>query len=460
MSNHTANDTIGVAPASQATVRSSSWWMVGVLLSLYVFSWLDRLIISMLVQPIKADLALTDFQMSLLLGPAFALSYALFGLPLGWAVDRYPRRWIVFLGVTVWGLATAACGLAQSFEALLVARMMVGIGEACLIPAAYSLLADEFPRERLTVAASTFQMGGKVGSAAAFGLGAFAIALAESLHARGVQWPLIGDLEAWQRVMVMVGLPGMLLAGLVFTFREPARRGVTAAESEDGSLLLSFLRANWRLIALMLLCFSALALCGYSLTSWVPTYITRRFGWEPMQYGPALSAMNVIAAVWLVINGRIVDWLFGRGMKDAHMRFYSWLMLALAPAVALLFVVSRPWLFLGLYCVVQFLTVPFMVYVSSIVALLAPNAIRGQLIAIFMFVFTTLGMGAGPALVGAITDFAFHDESRIGASLMIVVVTCFVIALVTMRLSLRYLAPSIVRAESAVATAARVTHQQ
>lgn len=452
MSNDVANQTMAASAATQTRVGFSSWWMVAVLFGLYVFSWLDRLIISMLVQPIKADLALTDFQMSLLLGPAFALFYALFGLPLGWAVDRFPRRWIVFLGVTVWGLATAGCGLARSFEVLLVARIMVGIGEACLIPAAYSLLADEFPRDRLTVAASLFQMGGKIGSAVAFGLGAFVIALAESMHARGAQWFMLGDLQAWQRVMMMVGLPGVVLATLVFTFREPPRRGV-AAPSGDRSLLFSFLRANWRLIGLMLVCFSALALCGYSLTAWVPTYIARRFGWEPVQYGPALSAMNVIGALWLVINGRIVDWLFGRGMKDAHMRFYSWLMVVLAPAVFLLFVVPQPWIFLGLYCVVQFLTVPFMVYVSSIVALLAPSVIRGQLIAIFMFVFTALGMGAGPALVGAITDFVFHDESRIGASLSIVVVSCFFIALVAMRLSLRDLGPSIVRAEAATASA-------
>ncbi|WP_202842587.1 MFS transporter [Luteimonas saliphila] len=444
----------GAAPV-RSRVGFSSWWMVSVLFALYVFSWLDRLIISMLVEPIKLDLALTDFQMSLLLGPAFAVFYALFGLPLGWAVDRWPRRWIVFFGVTVWGLATAACGLAQSFEGLLVARVMVGVGEACLIPAAYSLLADEFPRDRLTAAASTFQMGGKVGSAAAFGLGAVAITYAESLHARGISWSLLGDLEAWQRVMVMVGLPGVVLAALVFTFREPPRRGVAVANGGDEGLLRIFLRANWRLIGLMLVCFSALALCGYSLTSWVPTYLSRHFGWAPMQYGPALSVMNIASAVWLVVNGRIVDRLFGRGMKDAHMRFYSWLMYLLAPAVVLLFVVSDPWVFLGLYCLVQFITVPFMVYVSSIIALLAPNAIRGQLIAMFLFVFTTLGMGAGPALVGALTDFVFKDEARLGTSLMIVIVSCFAIALVAMRLSLRYLGPSILRAETAIADPGR-----
>lgn len=458
MSNELAQ---GAAPA-KVQVGFSSWWMVSVLFVLYVFSWLDRLILSMLVEPIKADLALSDFQMSLLLGPAFAIFYALFGLPLGWAVDRYPRRWIVFFGVTVWALATAACGFVTTFEGLLVARIIVGVGEAALIPAAYSLIADEFPRERLTVAASAFQMGGKVGSAAAFGLGALAIAYAEALHARGVHWPFMGDAEAWHRVMLMVGAPGLVLALLVFTFREPPRRDMGSAArrgAADRGLLLAFLRENWRLIGLMMVCFSALALCGYSLTSWVPAYIGRRFGWTPVQYGPALSAMNVISAVWLVVNGRIVDWLFGRGIKDVHMRFYSWMMLLLAPAAVFLFLVPQAWLFLALYCVLQFITVPFMVYVSSIIALLAPNAIRGQLIALFLFVFTTLGMGAGPALVGAITDFVFGDESRIGTSLMIVILTCYSLAFVAMRWSLRYLGPSIRRAEAATAAGAAARPQ-
>jgi MFS family permease len=427
--------------------------MVAVLFSLYVFSWLDRLILSMLVGPIKADMLLSDFQVGQLLGPAFAISYAIFGLPLGWAVDRLSRRWIIFLGVTVWALATVASGFADSFEHLLIARIFVGVGEAALMPAAYSMLADEFPKERLTVATSTFQMGGKVGSAMAFGLGGVAIAYATTLH--GVNLPLLGQAEPWQIVFAMVGLPGFVLALGAFTFHEPQRRGDGGpASTKDGrSQLVDFLRANLPLLSLMMVSFSCLAICGYTLTSWVPTYIAREFGWAPLQYGPALSAMNLVAAASLVVNGRIVDLLFSRGMKDAHLRFYSWLMLAVSPAVIFLFLAPSAWIFLGLYCVVQFVTVPFMVYVSSVIALLAPNAVRGQLIAIFLFCFTLLGLGAGPALVGALTDFVFGSESQIGLSMMIVVVGCFAIALVAMRAALLLLAPSVRRAEAALSAA-------
>ncbi|GAN00317.1 permeases of the major facilitator superfamily [alpha proteobacterium U9-1i] len=425
--------------------------MVGVLFSLYVFSWLDRLILSMLVGPIKADMVLSDFQIGQLLGPAFAISYAIFGLPLGWAVDRFSRRWIIFCGVTVWALATVASGFADTFEHLLIARIFVGVGEAALMPAAYSMLADEFPKERLTFATSTFQMGGKVGSAMAFGLGGLAIAYATTLGA--VNFPLHGPAAPWQIVFAMVGFPGFLLALAVFTFREPRRRGVAAKSGADShAQLMGFLRANWALITLMIVSFSCLSICGYTLTSWVPTYIGRAYEWTPLQYGPALSAMNLIAAASLVVNGRVVDHLFSRGMKDAHLRFYSWLMLAVSPAVVFLFMAPSAWVFLGLYCIVQFVTVPFMVYVSSVIALLAPNAVRGQLISIFLFCFTLLGLGAGPAMVGALTDFLFQDESKIGLSMMIVVVGCFAIAFVTMRAALALLGPSVTRAEAALAT--------
>jgi MFS family permease len=442
----------GAQKAPVTAIHASSWWMLAVLFTLYVFSWVDRLILSMLVGPIKADLQLSDFQMSLLLGPAFAVCYAIFGIPLGWAVDRYSRRLLIFLGVTMWAAATTASGLATSFEMLFFARVLVGTGEAVLLPAAYSMIADEFPRERMNFATSIFQMAGKTGSAVAFGMGGVAIAYAESL--KGVAWPILGDAEAWHRVMVMVGLPGFILGLLVFSFAEPVRKNLGSdlqarAEQSDLSRLKIFLRGHWQIVTLMMIGFSAMSICGFTLTSWVPTYLGRVFHWQPIQYGSAIGAMNLIAAVSLVINGRIVDHLFSRGMKDAPLRFYTWIIFGILPAAILMFLTDEPYIFLACYALVQFTTVPFVIYVSSVVALLTPNSLRGTLIAIFLFVFTILGMGAGPALVGVLNTFVFHDDNMIGTSLMIIVVSCFVVGFTAIRRALKYLAPAVIRAEAA-----------
>lgn len=434
--------TIGEGAVSAVPSLRPAWWMVGVLFAVYVFAWLDRLILSMLVEPIKATMALSDFQMSLILGPAFAVSYAIFGLPLGWAADRFQRRVVVFFGIILWAAATVACGFATSFETLLLARVLVGVGEAALLPCAYSMIADAFPRDKLTVATSTFQMAGKVGSATAFGLGGLAIAFAAGLGT--VILPLHGPAEPWQLVMIMVGAPGFLLAFLMFTIREPERRNPGGTQEKDGALR-TFIGENKALIALMMAAFSALALSGYSMTAWVPTFIGRQFHWSPAAYGPALSVMNLVAAASLVVNGKIVDRLFAGGMKDAHLRFYSWLILLVAPAVVAMFFLSNPWAFLACYGVVQFITVPFMVYLSSVLALLAPARVRGQMIAIFMFVFTMLGMGVGPSLVGALTDFAFQSDGKVGHSLAIVTISSTAVAFVCLRLSLRYLGPAVVR---------------
>ncbi|MFM5931960.1 MAG: MFS transporter [Novosphingobium sp.] len=429
--------------ASSEPALGRAWWMVAVLFVLYVFSWLDRLILSMLVKPIKLDLGLSDVEVSMVTSTSFAVSYALFGLPLGWAADRWPRRWIIFGGAIVWAFATVASGFASTYHQLLLARVFVGAGEAALLPAAYSLIADGFPQRLLTRATSTFQMAGKVGSATAFGLGGLAIAYATARA--GIDLPIHGPAQPWQMVLMMVGAPGLLLALLVFSFPDPGRRQARGGAAEP---LGPFLAAHWPLLLLMLLGTSCLAVCGYSMTNWVPAYIERRFGWTPVQYGGALSAMNIVSAGSLVVNGWIVDRLFARGMKDAHLRFYSWLILAVLPVLAWMFFTDSAWAFLAGYCVAQFITVPFMVYVSTILALIAPATARAKLLGFFLFVFTMIGQGAGPALVASLTDYVFMDESKLGYSLAIVVTAGALIALACFRFALRFLGPAILSRES------------
>ena len=156
--------------SSEQQSLAPAWRMVAALFAIYVFSWLDRLAVSMMVSPIKADMGLSDTQMSLILGPSFAIAYAVFGVPLGWAADRFSRRLVIFCGVLVWALATIACGFATTFAESLAGRSVVGIGEAALLPAAYSLIGDAFPSNKVTVATSVFQSAGKTGSAVSFGL--------------------------------------------------------------------------------------------------------------------------------------------------------------------------------------------------------------------------------------------------------------------------------------------------
>ena len=436
-----------IAPARDADSPggAGAWRMVAVLFVMYVFSWLDRLILSMLVTPLKADLALSDVQISMITSTSFAIFYALFGLPLGWAADRFSRRWIIFGGVLTWAAATIACGYARSFEGLLLGRILVGAGEAALLPAAYSMIADSFPRERLALPTSIFQMAGKVGSATAFGLGGLAIAYATAQAS--IELPLHGPAQPWQLVMMMVGLPGFLLAFLIFTFPEPTRHGLGSGNG-GRSALVAFLRANARLIGLMLIGTSALSICGYSMTNWVPAFIERRYGMPPAQYGLWLSGMNIVAALSLIASGGIVDRLYRRGMNDAHLRYYSWLIACLFPVMVFAFFAPSVWLFLACYAVIQFVTVPFMVFVSAIVGLLAPSDIRARLLAIFLFVFTILGLGAGPAIVALLTDKVFGDEAQLGQSLAIVVISGAAIAFVAFRLALRHLEPAVARMRS------------
>jgi|CXWL01.1.fsa_nt_gi MFS family permease len=426
----------------------SAWWMVGVLFLLNVFSMLDRLILTMLVGPIKSELLISDFQMSLVLGPAFALFYALFGVPIGWAVDRFARRWIIFLSVTLWALATTASGFARTYETLLFFRICVGVGEAALAPAAVSLIADAFPKERVTTALSVFQSAAKIGAAVAMAVGGLAVVFAAALLAQhGV---LFGGITApWHLVMAMVGAPGLVLALLVFTFKEPARKQSGGKAQVSTGELFAFVQRRWPLWLGMFVAFNCISIAGFALSAWMPTYFDRQFGWTPAQYGPGLSMTNIASALSLIANGWLIDLLYRRGIRDIHLRFYRWLIVGFAPAFLLLFFVSSPFVVLILYALVQFVTVPFFVYVAAVIVMVAPNATRGQLAAIYFASFTVIGQGIGPTLVGAITDYGFADEQKLGMSLAVVVLTGMAIALAALQWALPQLRRAIEDAEPA-----------
>ncbi len=422
------------APPQVDRVPFGAWWMLFVLFLLYVLSLLDRQVLSMLVEPIKNDLGLTDVEMGIILGPAFAIFYGLFGWPLGWAADRYPRRWVIYLGVTFWSLAAAASGLARSFWELLMCRIGVGSGEASLTPAAYSLMGDKFPRRRLTTAMSIYQTGSMVGTAAAFAIGGLVIGLASDITANDI--PLIGHLEPWQMTLIITGAPGVLLALLVWTFSEPPRRQVKKIEGAPKQNFIRFLKAEWRLLVPMALGFSLMVVLGNSLISWTPTYITREFQWRPEEYGPLLGLASIASGLTMVLKGWIVDWLYARGMRDAHLRFYTWLIIAAIPVAAAAFLIKEPISFFILYAILQVLVVQFVVYVAATIHLVTPSELRAQTIAVFISIFSFIGTGLGPFITATVTDVVLGGPHMLGESLLIVSLVSLPLALLLLRVSI------------------------
>lgn len=202
----------GLAAASSASLRA--WATVFVLLLLVTLAFIDRMSISLMVDPIKASFGINDFRIGLLQGPAFAIFFLIGSLPMGWIVDRFSARWTIYIGVTIWSLATIACGLAGSFVDLLIARCLVGLGEAALQPASWCLVSRLFPPHRLALAISVLSAGAQIGAAMSYVLGGVLIAQATAIASRPL--PILGDVESWQVVFLACGLPGLAMASLIF----------------------------------------------------------------------------------------------------------------------------------------------------------------------------------------------------------------------------------------------------
>ena len=421
-----------------------AWWLLFVLWALYSLSYFDRYVITILVDPIKHDLDLSDFQMSLILGPAFAVSYALVTLPVGFAVDRFKRRAVAFAGAQVWSLATVASALAQTFAGLFAARVCVAAGEAALTPSAYSLIAQRFPKQNLTTAFAIYGSGVKIGSAAAFGIGGLLLSIASSLQ----PITLFGaELRPWQMVMVIVGLPGFLLGPLLFTIAEPRIRGPNETPARQMALW-PFVKEHSGLLARLVGGFSVVTICPGALIAWTPTYLSRHYGWSALQYGTALSAISLIAAVALILKGGLVDWLYARGMTDAPIRFYCWLLIGGIPIALAGFLIENPFVFLICYGVVQIVTLPFLVYANSAISLFVPSQLIGRISAVLLVTFNVVGPGLGPMVVGALTDHLFRDESKIGYSLALTLGFCMPVALVILWSSLGRLRDAVAAAEA------------
>jgi len=396
-----------------------AWYAVVILVIAFIFSFIDRIIIAMLVEPLKQDLGLTDTQLGLLQGLAFAVFYATVGLPIGRWADRYSRRAIIGWGIFLWSIMTAVCGLARNFWELFLARVGVGVGEAALSPAAYSMIADYFPREKLGRALGVYQSGAFFGAGLSFLVGGLVIqAMAK---AGPVSLPVLGDVKAWQLVFFAVGLPGVLVALLMLTVREPVRRGRLAAGGLPLRDVLRYATQRWRVFVLHFIGFALLAVPITTIITWAFVYFTRVLAFTPPEAALRLGGLLVfLSPLGVYTGGWLTDLLQRRGYRDATLRVALFAAAGLLPLSTVTALVTDPDLAVALFGPLIFFASLSMALAPAALQVVTPNQMRGQVSAVWMLVLNLVTAGVGPSAVGAITDYVFGDPLAVGRSIALV----------------------------------------
>ena len=426
-------DTAEESTMQQAPTRpSTGWaWYATILLTVaYTFSFVDRQVLNLLVIPIKQDLDLSDTSISFLQGLAFAIPYVLMSVPIGRLVDKFNRVLVLIGGIVVWSVATFACGMSSSYTQLLMARVGIGAGEASVTPAAWSLLADYFPEEKLARPVSFFLMGPYLGAGLALIGGAEVISWSASLG--DISLPLIGPLTSWQFTFVIVALPGALIAALMFSLPQPhhARHNTTVATAPGWGEIWDYFRQHARIYVAVLLGVPFLVVILYGLQGWVPTILVRVYGWELADAGRVYGTIALFAGSAGVLSGPVVGaWLQRAGFADYPLRLAAGAALAIV-----LSLVTLPWqteasgALLCIGAASFFVTLPLalMTFVTQMVT--RPD-MRGVFAGLFVVGTNVFGLGLGPTLVAVTTDYVLRDVNQVHTALTLVAMVVAPIAM-------------------------------
>lgn len=397
-----------------------AWYVVGVLMLAYISSFIDRQVLTLLVKPLKRDFGITDTQVGLLIGFSFAIFYTLLGIPIGRLADRKSRKSIILWGITIWSFMTVICGVTDTYGELFWARVGVGIGEAALSPAAYSMISDLFPRQKLGTAMGVYNLGVYVGS----GLSILLVALILKLINVEGMWhvPFFGDVYPWQSVFFMVGLPGLLIVLLIgFTIKEPIRQQ-SQKEAIAMSEVIQYFRSNQASLLCLFFGIAFMAFASYATTAWIPTLLVRKYTFTESQAGLLLGVViTVFSTLGVYTGGRYADKLTKEGVADAKMRVgFQGMLIGTALAgvvlVMMIFKLIPLVLLVGLLAMICFFT--SLPYGAATAALqeMVPAPMRATFSAFFLFVVNIVGLGGGPLAVGFINDKIFGDTQQVHLS--------------------------------------------
>ncbi len=420
-----AVDSAAPAPPAAAAPyppRPYAWYVVVLLTLAYAISLLDRWVLSLLVGPVKAHFGVSDTQMGLLMGFWFAVFYVTMGLPFGWLADRYNRRTIAGCAMLFWCTMTACCGLAKSFGQLAAARLGIGLGEAALTPAANSIIADYFPRERQNSAITFFNMGISTGMGFAYLIGGLIVAWMATQPP--LVLPLFGRLETWQVVFLAAGAPGIVVAILLLlTVREPLRRERLARSAREASLprCVAFVKSRRGAYAPLLIGMGASPLMGYAW-QWLPTLFERVWGWQAPQFSFAYGCVLLVCGpLGAICGGMLATRWYARGQKDAPFRAALLGMGVTTVCSALLPLMPSPEWAVAMLVPASISGATGAACGAAAAVFMTPGEFRAQVSSIYVLTINGIGLLVGPTAVGLCNDYLFRATDGVRWSLVAVV---------------------------------------
>jgi MFS family permease len=407
-----------------------AWYGVGVFALMLLVLFGNAGIISLLVDDIKRDLQLNDVKASLVIGFAASALYAVLALPVARLVDTLSRRVILGIGLLILGSSSLATGLAATFGTLFLARLLGGVGAAGSGPATYSILADYFPPAKLPRAVSVMNIGTVYGAALALLIGATLLVALRATPT--LTLPLVGSVRSWQVIFIITAIPDFVLALLMLTtVLEPPRRGrrpatALSAGGQRAVPVREVFRFLWDGRAAFGPMFGGLLVTSLAagVLSWTPMFYVRTYGWSPAHYGFLQGIIGLIASpLGLLTGGYLAEWYARRGRDDANLR-----VVALGATLHLPFSIGMPlmpspYLALTLGAFNGFLAFMGAGPQNAALQVLVPNRMRGQVTALFLFIFSMVGLGFSPTLVALLTNYVFQDESLLRYSMLTVSAT-------------------------------------
>ncbi|MBT3672247.1 MAG: MFS transporter [Porticoccaceae bacterium] len=413
--------------------ESAAWYTVGLLFVAYTFSFVDRFILTLLIEPIKQDFNLSDTGVSLLIGFAFVIFYTFLGIPIGRLADRVNRRNLIVAGITLWSCMTALCGMARGFGSLFVARIGVGVGEAALSPAAYSMIADLFPPKKLGRALSVYTAGAFVGVGLALIVGGLVVQSVTS--SPEIVLPIIGTIRSWQAPFFIVGLPGLLVAALMYTVREPERREQKLSNTEGGHEAVTLKEAfayigqRWKVYMAHFFGFALLGVSSNVLFVWGPHILVRSFG---LPVGEAGASIGIIVLTFgtmgLLAGGFMSDRLLKSGYLDNGMRVGIVAALCGIPFALLLPLMGSLSSLFMVFCPLVLFSCLGFGSAAAALQQVTPNRLRGVVSGCYFFLLNVIGIGLSPSITAVLTNYVFQDELKLVNSVSLMAVSSSILA--------------------------------